>query len=67
MENCYERNLEEHVDLVCEQRGRIIDYEVPPVLERRDVAKKTGLEVADGRLEYYGYCRACRKQKEQGG
>ena len=67
MENRYEGNLEEHLNLVCERCGKILDYEVPPVADRREIAKKTGFSVTDTRLEYYGYCRGCHgKTKEVG-
>ena len=35
MENRYEGNLEEHLNLVCERCGKILDYEVPPVADRQ--------------------------------
>jgi Fe2+ or Zn2+ uptake regulation protein len=68
MENRYEGNLEEHLNLICEHCGKILDYEVPPVADQQEVAKKTGFSVTDTRLEYYGYCRDCQtKTKERGG
>jgi Fe2+ or Zn2+ uptake regulation protein len=67
IENRYETNREEHINLICEKCGRIIDYKVPIVIDQRDVAKKTGFSITDTRLEYYGYCRECRKHKGTGG
>ena len=66
MENRYEGNLEEHLNLVCERCGKILDYEVPPAADRQKIAKKTGFSVTDTRLEYYGYCRDCRGKIEEG-
>jgi len=63
MENRYEGNLGEHLNLVCERCGKIIDYEVSPVARRQEIAKKTGFSVTDARLEYYGYCRDCRAKR----
>jgi len=60
IENRYEVNLEEHLNLVCERCGKILDYKVPPVADQKEIAKKTGFSVTDTRLEYYGYCRDCR-------
>ena len=58
-----EGNLDEHINLICERCGKIIDYEVPISLEQREVAKKTGFTIRNNRLEYYGYCRQCTKDK----
>jgi Fur family transcriptional regulator, peroxide stress response regulator len=59
MENRYEGNLEEHVNLVCRRCGKIEDYRIPPSVEPKDVAEKAGFLVTDARMEYYGYCRDC--------
>lgn len=59
MENRYEGNLAEHVNLICKGCGKIIDYEAPISLDPAKVAKKTGFQMLDSRLEYYGYCRDC--------
>ena len=67
MENRYEGNLEEHLNLVCERCGKIIDYRVPPVADQQEIVKKTGFSVLDTRLEYYGYCRECSTKTEEGG
>jgi Fur family transcriptional regulator, peroxide stress response regulator len=63
MENRYEGNLEEHINLICEHCKKILDYKVPTAVEKREVAKKTGFSVTDARLEYYGLCRECRTNK----
>ena len=64
MENRYEGNLEEHINLICERCKKILDYKVPIAVDQREVAKKTGFSITDTRLEYYGYCRECREGKE---
>jgi Fe2+ or Zn2+ uptake regulation protein len=33
------------------------------MIDKRRVAKKTGFSITDTRLEYYGLCRECRKEK----
>jgi len=63
MENRFEGNLEEHINLICERCKRILDYKVPIGVDRREVVKETGFSVTDTRLEYYGYCRECREHK----
>jgi Fur family peroxide stress response transcriptional regulator len=62
MENRYEGNLEEHLNLICERCKKILDYRVPIAVDQREIAKKTGFSVTDTRLEYYGLCRECKKQ-----
>ncbi|MGD0235797.1 MAG: Fur family transcriptional regulator [Syntrophorhabdales bacterium] len=63
MENRYEGNLEEHINLICERCSKILDYKVTPAVDQREVAKKTGFSITDTRLEYYGLCRECRTNK----
>ena len=63
MENRYETNREEHINLICERCKKILDYKVPIAVDQRVVAKKTGFAITDSRLEYYGYCRECREDK----
>ncbi len=63
MENRYEGSIEEHMNLICGQCGKILDYEVPAVADRQEIAKKTGFSVMDTRLECYGYCRKCRAKR----
>jgi Fe2+ or Zn2+ uptake regulation protein len=64
MENRYEGNLEEHINLICDRCKKILDYKVPMTVDYRGVARKTGFSITDTRLEYYGYCRDCREDKE---
>ncbi len=59
MENRYDVDLREHVNLVCRQCGKIEDYSIPPSVEPKDVARKSGFMVTDARMEYYGHCRDC--------
>lgn len=61
-ENRYELNLEEHVNLICEGCGKILDYKVSAPADPGEVEKRTGFSVTDTRLEYYGYCEECRQE-----
>ena len=63
MENRYEGNLEEHINLICERCKKILDYKVPIAIDQRKLGKNTGFSITDSRLEYYGYCRECREDK----
>jgi Fur family peroxide stress response transcriptional regulator len=59
MENRYEGNLEEHINLVCRRCGKITDYRLPGSIEPQDIAREAGFLVTDARMEYYGFCRDC--------
>ncbi len=61
MENRYEGNLDEHVNLICEKCGRILDYHIQQPVDREEAEQKTGFSIRDARLECYGYCRECRE------
>ena len=63
MENRYETNREEHINLICERCRNILDYKVPIAVDQRGVAKKTGFLITATRLEYHGLCRECREEK----
>jgi Fur family peroxide stress response transcriptional regulator len=67
MENRYEGNLEEHVNLICKKCRKILDYRVPITIDKKKVAKKIGFSITDTRLEYYGLCRECRKDASRKG
>jgi Fe2+ or Zn2+ uptake regulation protein len=62
MENRYEGNITDHINLVCKECHGIIDYKVPVPIDPREVTRKTKFWVTDTRLEYYGYCQKCRKK-----
>jgi Fe2+ or Zn2+ uptake regulation protein len=62
MENRYEGNLAEHINLVCKECHGITDYRIPIVIDSREIARKTKFSVTDTRLEYYGYCQKCREK-----
>ncbi len=61
-ENRYDANLKEHLNLICDGCGKILDYEVSTPADPGEVEKRTGFSVTDKRLEYYGYCEECRKK-----
>ena len=62
MENRYEGNLTEHINLVCKECHAIKDYRIPIVIDSREVTRKTKFRVTDTRLECYGYCEKCRRK-----
>ncbi len=57
----YEGDISNHLNLVCTRCGRIMDFKAPSLpVSSVNVEKSTGFRVDSIRLEYYGYCRACR-------
>ncbi len=64
MENRYDGNLSDHVNLICKRCGKIEDYQIPAPLEPKDIARKSGFIVTDTRIEFHGYCRDCLKRPD---
>lgn len=60
-ENRCECNLDEHINLICDRCGRIIDYKAPAYVDRKELAKTEGFVITGSRCEYHGYCRECGK------
>lgn len=60
MENRYDGNTGEHINLVCNGCRKIMDYQGSPVLNSKEVAEKARFWVTETRLEYYGYCAECK-------
>jgi len=59
VENRYETELKDHINLICESCGKIIDYHSSESAIRVQIAKRTGFQATDSRLEFYGLCRTC--------
>ena len=64
MENRYDGDLSEHINLVCKKCGAISDFYLPSSIEPKDIMRKSGFVVTDTRMEYYGYCRDCLKKTQ---
>lgn len=64
MENRYDVDLSDHINLICKRCGTIIDYNIPAPLEPKDIARKSGFIVTDTRMELHGYCRECLKRSD---
>ena len=62
MENRYEANTTEHINLICKGCKKIMDFKVPFKIDTNEVARKSGFRVTDRRFEYYGYCDECTKK-----
>jgi Fe2+ or Zn2+ uptake regulation protein len=62
MENRYEANTTEHINLICKGCKKIMDYKPPFIIDTDEIVKRCRFRVIDSRLEYYGYCQECRKK-----
>ena len=64
LENRYDVDLSDHVNLICKRCGKIIDYDIPTLFEPKDITRKSGFIITDARMECHGYCRDCLKRPE---
>ena len=62
MENRYEANMTEHINLICKGCKKIVDYKLPFKVDTNEVVKRSGFRITDSRFEYYGYCEECKKK-----
>ena len=59
----YDSNKRKHVNLICENCGRIFDIEDPDIFDNIDrVSKKLGFGLKH--IDVYGTCRTCVKYNE---
>ena len=63
-ENRFDTNLAPHANLVCSCCGAIVDFDQPLPLPVDEVLRKTGFEAREFRVEYRGFCGACRGRKK---
>jgi len=61
MENRYELDTTPHINVVCKECKKILDYEFPILINWKAVLKRLRFLVTDSRFEFYGYCEDCRK------
>jgi Fur family peroxide stress response transcriptional regulator len=58
----FDADMSEHYHAICEQCGKIADFEFPPLTEIEiAAAAHTGFQVHGHRMEVYGMCRSCAK------
>jgi Fe2+ or Zn2+ uptake regulation protein len=62
MENRYEGNILDHINLICRGCKKIMDYREPISIDSKKIEKRTRFRVTDTRLDYYGFCQECRKK-----
>ena len=61
MDNRYETNVADHINLICTRCRKITDFEGNVPSFTRAVEKETGFKSKSMRFEYYGRCRNCAK------
>ena len=61
MDNRYEINVSDHINLVCTRCRKITDFTGNVPSFTKAVEKETGFKSASMRFEYYGICRNCAK------
>jgi Fe2+ or Zn2+ uptake regulation protein len=61
MDNRYEINVSDHINLVCTRCRKITDFTGSVPSFTKAVEKETGFKSKSMRFEYYGICRNCAK------
>jgi Fur family ferric uptake transcriptional regulator len=64
MENRYEGNTFNHLNLVCIGCGGIQDFPGTLPISSKEVEKQMGFRPFEMRFEYYGYCKKCLRRKK---
>jgi Fur family transcriptional regulator, peroxide stress response regulator len=62
MENRYESEMTDHIDLVCLQCGAITNLEMQIPISRGNIENSTGFIPQRMRFEYYGLCSSCNQK-----
>jgi Fur family ferric uptake transcriptional regulator len=64
MENRYEGNTFNHLNLVCIGCGSIQDFPKTLPISPKEVEKQMGFRPYEMRFEYHGYCKECLRRKK---
>jgi Fur family peroxide stress response transcriptional regulator len=62
MENRYEGNLAQHINLICTKCGRISDYMTAHTIDMEQVRETTRFRAFQSRFELYGTCTDCAEK-----
>lgn len=62
MENRYEGNLSQHINLVCTRCGSISDYTTAHTIDMEQIRVTTRFRAFQSRFELYGVCAECFKK-----
>ncbi|MDA8353397.1 MAG: peroxide-responsive transcriptional repressor PerR [Firmicutes bacterium] len=60
----FDANMDSHYHIICRECGKIVDFEYPSLINvEEEAARKTGFRVETHRMEIYGICNTCQKEK----
>jgi len=60
----YDADVEPHVNVICNQCGKIVDLVESDVVPSLDsIATQSGYDVRGARIVYYGLCPTCRRKQ----
>lgn len=58
----FEANINPHYHLICEDCGKIMDFELPIYHDiNKQAKKKTNFNIHHHKLEFFGVCESCNK------
>ena len=63
MDNRYEANTDDHLNLICVACGNIQDFMEGVPASSGKIEERTGFRAHEMRLEYYGYCKDCLRNR----
>ena len=63
LDNRYDVNVANHINLICRKCGRIEDLSGGISLSYMQIQQKTDFQPVAMRYEYYGYCKDCRRKR----
>ncbi|SFM44819.1 Fur family transcriptional regulator, peroxide stress response regulator [Gracilibacillus orientalis] len=62
----FDCNTSKHYHIICDSCGKIVDFHYPSLDEVESLAEQiTGFDVSHHRMEVYGVCQECKKEKNQ--
>ena len=64
-DNRCETNLSQHINLICDICGKILDMQGGFTVNSEEVLHRCGFQVHDSRMEYHGVCSACRDRQKR--
>ncbi|HSW62324.1 MAG TPA: Fur family transcriptional regulator [Dissulfurispiraceae bacterium] len=64
MDNRYDTNVSNHLNLICERCGRIEDYADELPFSSKNIEQRSDFQPFRFRFECYGICRKCRSRRK---
>lgn len=61
----YDSNSETHINIICEECGKILDIQEPSIYNNIDnLFKKSGFRISGKQLSLYGVCSSCLRNNK---